>query len=494
MLDAKQNDQKSTSGIRFYNTLTRTKEDFTPKENGKVGMYVCGITPYDYSHIGHARVAVVFDTLFRFLKSQGNEVTYVRNFTDIDDKIINRAAEEGVEPKELSEKVIGWFNEEMLALNAQVPTEEPKVSTTMPEIIELIKTLVEKEYAYVAPSGDVIYDISKFANYGKLVNRDIEGQKAGARVDVNDEKRNPEDFLLWKSAKAEEPESVKFESPWGKGRPGWHIECSAMSKKYLGENFDIHGGGEDLQFPHHSCEVAQSEAANFDLVDGKPSKGQQYVNYWLHNGFITVNGTKMSKSLGNFTTIRDVLKDFGGKYSGEAMRLFLLNTHYRKPVDYSDMALQAAEKALNSLYMSLEKAKVLPFGEVSIAKLEAFSANLADDMNTAKALSHIFELDKAFNIALLQEKDEAKAASLIATIKSMANELGILQYNPQEYLKGTLWKTEGLAENEIETFINQRIEAKANKDFALADKIRNDLTAQGIILEDSPNGTTWRRK
>lgn len=453
--------------ITLYNTLTREKEAFVPLVPGKVGLYVCGVTPYDDSHIGHARVYTVFDTFYRFLKAIGFDVTYVRNFTDIDDKIIQRAKEQGRDPLVLSEQFIGHYHEDMDALNVlnrdiDDKIVEPKVSTHMLDIVALIDTLVEKGIAYVTSSGDVNYDISQFDThrYCQLSRKKLDDLVAGARVAVSDEKRNPGDFALWKAAKEGEPESVRFQPPKGakEGRPGWHIECSAMSKKYLGETFDIHGGGEDLQFPHHSNEIAQSEAAH----------ECEYVKTWMHNAFITVGGEKMSKSLGNFVTIRDALK----KYSGEAIRLWILQTHYRKPVDFSDTALEAAETRLRRLYKKLEGAP-LEGGEVPQDVMEA----LADDLNTPVALS------------LLEKAESA------AEIKAVGDLLGIFQMRPEEYLKGS-WKQaegEGLNDDQIDAFITERNNARANKDFATSDKIRDDLAAQGVVLEDGPGGTTWRR-
>ncbi len=438
--------------IKFYNTLTHEKENFIPVTEGKAGIYVCGVTPYDHSHIGHARVYVAFDILFKLFRHEyGNEnVTYVRNFTDIDDKIINRANENGEKPQILSERFIESYKQDMAKLNTLVPTEEPKVTTHIAEIIELVETLVEKGFAYVTEAGDVNYDISKKEDYGKLSRRKLEDLLAGARVDVDENKRNAGDFALWKAAKEGEP---SWESPWGAGRPGWHIECSAMSLKYLGELFDIHGGGEDLQFPHHENEIAQSEGAC----------GHKHVNVWMHNAFITVEGRKMSKSLGNFTTIKDALK----KYSGEAIRLWLLQTHYRKPVDYSEAALEAAETRLRGLYQKLALMEEVPEAVIEGKALEA----LRDDLNTSVVLA---EMENNLGLAKF---------------------MGFLQMNPDDYLKGR-WKQEVLAlsDDEIQAKIEARKNARANKNWVESDRIRDELVAQGIILEDNDGETIWRRK
>lgn len=432
--------------MKFYNTLNpnRQKEEFTPIDANNVRMYVCGVTPYDHSHIGHARVYVVFDVLYRLLMQRygANHVTYVRNFTDIDDKIIARAQEAGIDPKALSEEMIASFGGDMAKLNCLPPNYEPKVTETMPEIIGFVEDLIAKQAAYVL-DGDVYYDISRQADYGKLSGKKLEDLIAGARVNVNDGKKNPGDFALWKAAKPGEP---TWESPWGLGRPGWHIECSAMSKKLLGETFDIHGGGEDLQFPHHENEIAQSEAAH----------GCHYANFWLHNAFITVNGRKMSKSDGNFTYIRDVLQ----KYSGEAIRLWLLQTHYRKPVDFSEAALQAAENRIQKWRRELAGV------EARAADMPAdFVATLADDLDTPKAL------------AIINQTDD------------LARKLAMLRFVGLDI---SAQPGDDVVEAGIETQIQARNAARAAKDFAEADRIRDALLDQGIILEDGPEGTTWR--
>ena len=461
--------------FKIYNSLTRKKEAFKPIKPGQIGLYVCGVTPYDDSHIGHARVYVVFDTLYRFLKANGWSVTYVRNFTDVDDKIINRANEIGRTPERVAQTYITSYQADMFALNVLDPDHEPRVTTHIPEIINLISLLERKGVAYRAENGDVYYDITKYPGYGDLAGKNIEDLMAGARVEVNKYKRNPGDFALWKDAKLGDP---AWESPWGHGRPGWHIECSAMSKKYLGEHFDIHGGGEDLQFPHHSNEIAQSEGAH----------GCKYVNYWMHNAFITVDNEKMSKSLGNFTTIKSALE----KYPGEAIRLWILQTHYRKPVDFSDDALEAQKNALDGLYGALNRAVEHGCDVVDQDAIDAVYDDLADDLNTARALSRLFEQGKKLNIAL-KEGDHKAASIAKCTLKEIGRVLGVLQQNPVEYLHGAGSENVGLDEVKIEALIAERNEARDNKNFSRSDQIRDELAEQGIILEDGPGGTTWKR-
>lgn len=469
--------------MKFYNTLTRQKEEFTPIDASNVRMYVCGVTPYDHSHIGHARVYVVFDVLYRLLMQQygENHVTYVRNFTDIDDKIIARAQEAGIDPKALSEEMIASFEGDMAKLNCLPPNYEPKVTETMPEIIGFVENLIAKGVAYEL-KGDVYYDISKKEDYGKLSGKKLEDLIAGARVNVNDGKKNPGDFALWKAAKPGEP---KWESPWGEGRPGWHIECSAMSQKFLGETFDIHGGGEDLQFPHHENEIAQSEATH----------GCHYANFWLHNAFITVEGRKMSKSDGNFTYIRDVLQ----KYSGEAIRLWLLQTHYRKPVDFSEAALQAAENKLKKVYQVIKyvlntDAKTIfqpIYQDEPVADFKKMISYLEDDLNTPKAL------DKMYRMVEIIEKQSKENSEYAGAYRDLLlsgfSLLGLGQMNPDDYLKGR-WKAGSMDEEVVDAQIQARNAARAAKNFAESDRIRDELLAQGIVLEDGPKGTTWRRQ
>lgn len=455
--------------IKFYNTLKNKKETFTPRETGKVGMYVCGITPYDLAHIGNARPAVVFDTLFRFLKEIGYDTTYVRNFTDVDDKIINKMNDTGESLKEVTEKYISIYLEDMDALNVSTPTHQPKVTETIDEIVEIIRKNVENGFAYVTDSGDVMYDITKFEKYGQLSNKKLDELNAGERVAVNKEKKNPGDFALWKAAKPGEP---FWESPWSNGRPGWHIECSAMSEKLLGPQFDIHGGGEDLQFPHHENEIAQSHAANCNTCSD-----YRYVNYWLHNAFINVGGEKMSKSLGNFTTVHELLEH----YHGEVLRFWILSTHYRKPLDLNDEALAQAKANVKTLYTALLTAYGKA-GEVKENVINRFNEALADDLNTSAAVAIMFEEAKAAN------KGDVSAA---ITLREMGNVMGLLQHDAESYLRG------GEADDELEimALVVKRGDAKEAKDWATADKIRDELTARGIVLEDKPNGDTfWRRK
>ncbi|MEC9292025.1 MAG: cysteine--tRNA ligase [Pseudomonadota bacterium] len=469
---------KQTLPLKFYNTLKREKEEFKPLVNGQVGMYVCGVTPYDHSHVGHARVYVVFDTLYRFLKAGGWKATYVRNFTDVDDKIIARAAETGEDPLNLSKRFIESFKEDMKALNVLTPDHEPQVSTHMPEIMEMIGGLVEKDAAYVTKSGDVMFRVPAFEGYGKLSGKNVEDLQAGARVDVNEEKENPADFALWKAAKPGEP---SWESPWGAGRPGWHIECSAMSSKYLGKTFDIHAGGEDLQFPHHENEIAQSEACN----------GCQYVTTWLHNAFITVDGKKMSKSLGNFTTIKNVLEN----YHGEAMRLFILTAHYRKPVDFSDDALVAATKALEKFYRGLYKSMHLEMDSSNFNEdiLSEFYDCLADDLNTPQAIAMMHQALKSLNNNLDAGQNE-HAARDRATLLHMGHVVGTLYQDPKTYLEGKPTSlSSDLSDEDIAAMISERNEARNSKNFARSDEIRDELMAKGIMIEDSATGTSWRR-
>ncbi|MDE0723068.1 MAG: cysteine--tRNA ligase [Alphaproteobacteria bacterium] len=464
--------------LSFYNTLNRRKEKFKPLVDGQVGMYVCGVTPYDHSHVGHARVYVVFDTLYRLLKAGGWKAKYVRNFTDIDDKIIARASEIGENPLNLSKRFMSSFHEDMKALNVLTPDHEPLVTTHIPEIIHMIQDLVAKGSAYVTASGDVMYRVSSFGGYGKLSGKNVKDLQAGARVDVNDEKEASADFALWKAAKPGEP---NWESPWGNGRPGWHIECSAMSSKYLGKTFDIHAGGEDLQFPHHENEIAQSEACN----------GCAYVTTWLHNAFITVDGKKMSKSVGNFITIKDVLKD----YHGEAMRLFILTTHYRKPVDFSDEALSAATTAIEKFYRGLYRSMHLEMDSANFNEevLSEFYESLADDLNTPQALALMHQVLKSLNNNVDSGQNE-HAARDRATLLHMGHVMGMLYQDPKAYLEGKPTSlSSGMSDDDIAKMIAERNEARNNKNFARSDEIRDELMAKGIMIEDGATGTSWRR-
>jgi cysteinyl-tRNA synthetase len=459
--------------LKIYNTLTRNKEIFKPRVEGKVGMYVCGMTVYDYCHIGHARVMVVFDTVARYFRHIGYDLTYVRNITDIDDKIIQRANDNGEDFNQLTARFIDAMHEDERALAVLPPDQEPKATQSMDNIITMISSLVEKGYAYVGGNGDVFYSVNKFENYGQLSGKNIADLQAGERVDVDSAKQDPLDFVLWKMAKSGEP---SWKSPWGQGRPGWHIECSAMSTCCLGNHFDIHGGGMDLQFPHHENEIAQSEGAT----------GEKFVNLWMHNGFVRVNEEKMSKSLGNFFTVREVLK----QYRPEIIRFFILTSHYRSPLNYSDEQLDEALAALTRLYTAMRGIDTNT-DKIDSAYRAAFEQAMNDDFNTPVAIAVLFELTRELN----KSKDDLeKTRSLAGTLKSLGEILGILQDDPDTFLKGGSY-SDGLSENEIEQLISQRIAAKQNKDWATADQIRDQLKTQGIVLEDSPGGTTsWRRE
>ncbi|NPA48691.1 MAG: cysteine--tRNA ligase [Thermodesulfobacteria bacterium] len=486
--------------IWFQNTLSRQKERFEPLAPPRVTMYVCGVTAYDESHLGHARAAVVFDVLYRFLKHLGYEVHYVRNFTDIDDKIIRRAQEEGTNAKELAERYIRSYKEDMEALKVLPPTYEPRATEHIPQIIALIERLIEKGFAYVV-EGDVYFAVEKFPEYGKLSGRNLEEMRAGARISVSEKKRHPLDFALWKAEKPGEP---SWESPWGRGRPGWHIECSAMAMHYLGETIDIHGGGLDLIFPHHENEIAQSEAAT-----GKP-----FVRYWLHNGMVTVEREKMSKSLGNFVTIKHML----ASHHPEALRLFLLSMHYRSPLDYSEKVVSDHEKALEGFYETLYLLRKLkpvaeeppkkhrkPLEEASQAIAtfeERFLKALADDLNTARAIGEMFALERILNGLLKLCGRFPSAAHLEVarkgeeTVRKLAgNILGILEEEPETFIEArreAALKERGLSREEIERLITEREEARKEKDFSRADAIRDDLAEKGIELRDTPWGTFWK--
>ncbi|MDP3009109.1 MAG: cysteine--tRNA ligase [Methylococcales bacterium] len=454
--------------LKIYNTLTRKKELFQPRVAGKVGMYVCGMTVYDYCHIGHARVMVVFDTVARYFRYLGYDLTYVRNITDIDDKIIQRAIENGEDFHALTERFITAMHEDEQALSVLPVDIEPRATQSIHDIVAMIETLISNGLAYVGANGDVFYAVTKFANYGQLSGKNLDDLQAGERVDVDHAKNNPLDFVLWKMAKTGEP---FWESPWGNGRPGWHIECSAMSTCCLGNSFDIHGGGMDLQFPHHENEIAQSEGAT----------GEKFVNLWMHNGFVRVDNEKMSKSLGNFFTVREVLK----QYRPEIIRFFILSSHYRSPLNYSDESLNEAYSALTRLYTALRGVDSVD-SAVDTDYKTRFEQAMDDDFNTPVALAVLFDLARDLNKAKTHEPE--KVAALAATLKQLASLLGLLQDAPDAFLKGD-------ADDDIEQQIQARIDAKKAKDWATADKIRNDLKANGIILEDSPDGTTsWRRE
>ncbi|WDZ97797.1 cysteine--tRNA ligase [Herbaspirillum sp. WKF16] len=461
------------SELKIYNTLARDKQTFSPIEPGKVRLYVCGMTVYDYCHIGHARVMVVFDMVQRWLRASGYDVTYVRNITDIDDKIIRRAQENGESIGQLTERFIGAMNEDADALGVQRPDHEPRATQYVPQMLELIGKLERNGLAYKAVDGDVNYSVRDFPGYGKLSGKSLDDLRAGERVDVNTGKRDPLDFVLWKAAKPGEPDDAKWDSHWGCGRPGWHIECSAMSSDLLGDHFDIHGGGQDLQFPHHENEIAQSEGAH----------RHTFVNYWMHNGFVRIDNEKMSKSLGNFFTIRDVLKN----YDPEVVRFFILRAHYRSPLNYSDAHLDDARGALTRLYTALKdtppQAGGLDAGEPHALRL---AEALNDDFNTPVAMSVLFEL--------ANEVNRSRSPQLARQLKALAGVLGLLEREPAEFLKGRAGAAGGLDENQIEELIAARKAAKQGKNFAESDRIRAELTAAGIVLEDKPGGLTeWRR-
>ncbi len=484
---------KSKMPLRVYNTLSGQKEAFEPLVPGKVGMYVCGVTVYDYCHIGHARANIVFDIIYRYLKFSGYDVNYVRNYTDVDDKIIQRANERGMSSKQLSEEFIRAFDEDMQVLGLAKPTHEPKATSYINEIIAIVETLIGKGMAYEA-DGDVYYSVAAFPEYLKLSKRNMEEMQAGARIAPGEQKRNPMDFALWKAAKPGEP---SWDSPWGPGRPGWHIECSAMSSSLLGDTFDIHGGGRDLIFPHHENEIAQSEGAS-----GKP-----FVRYWLHNGFVNVNQEKMSKSLGNFFTIRDILK----KYDAEVVRFFILTAHYRSPIDFSEQNLKEAQIGLSRFYEALQSAieaveEEPEEGGTSTAAVqleEQFRLAMDDDFNTAQAIGHLFEGVRTIN-RLIGEKKFRKNAEKVATVRTLYRKLlelgGVLGlfgsvpavWLQQQNLKGLT--ALGLSEGEVEALIAERLQARQNKDFTRADQIRDELTEKGVELLDSPQGTTWKIK
>ncbi|WP_131782961.1 cysteine--tRNA ligase [Legionella gresilensis] len=450
--------------LYLYNSLTRKKEVFNPITPGKIGLYACGITVYDYCHLGHARSMVCFDVIVRFLRSQGFAVKFVRNITDIDDKIILRARERGVSIQELTEQYIQAMHVDTAALNILTPDFEPRATEYIDSIIKLIERLLAKGYAYQSANGDICFEVEHFKDYGKLSHKDLEGLVAGARIEVVKEKHSPLDFVLWKKAKPEEP---SWSSPWGEGRPGWHIECSAMAMDALGEQFDIHGGGLDLQFPHHENEIAQSEAAS-----DKP-----FANYWLHVGMLQVNNEKMAKSTGNFLTIQDVLK----KHHPEVIRYFLLSSHYRSPLNYSEDNLHNAAKALSRLYQTIKEAT--DTNENDETWINEFNKAMNDDFNTPIALSILFQLSHEFN--------KTKRPALANTLKKLAGLLGLLQSSPAEFLQA---ESADVDKEFIENLIEKRREARVAKNWQQADEIRETLLNHNIELEDGPNGTTWRKK
>ena len=481
--------------LKIYNTLTRKKEPLQPLEEGHVKLYVCGITSYDYCHVGHARSSLVFDMVVRYLRHCGYRVTFVRNFTDIDDKIIKRAGEQGIESDLLAQKFIEEFYTDMDALGTLRPDIEPRATGHVEEMIGLIGELIDKGMAYPA-GGDVYYQVEKFAGYGQLSGRGLDDMQAGARVEVNERKEHPMDFVLWKGAKPGEP---KWPSPWGEGRPGWHIECSAMSRKYLGDTFDIHGGGKDLVFPHHENEIAQSCGAS-----GKP-----FVKLWMHHGFVTIKDEKMSKSLGNFLTIRDVLRT----YEPEVLRLFIFSTHYRNPLDFTETALQDARAGLERMYECLAQVDALPAGESAApdriassgrqgleSLVKRFHEAMDNDFNTAQALGHLFDAVKMLNKLLRTlperpaEQDVQALRDATAIFRELAGVLGLVRHDPAAVVAAAKTKVLAeldLSEQEIMELIAQRNQARAVKDWAASDQVRDRLLAHGIILKDSPEGTSW---
>jgi len=459
--------------LEIYNTLKRRKETFKPIESGKVRMYVCGMTVYDYCHLGHARVLVVFDTAVRYLRYSGYDVTYVRNITDIDDKIIQRANENGEPIDQLTGRFIQAMHEDAAALDVIPPDQEPRATHSMQAIIDMIQTLVDRKAAYVGPNGDVYYDVSSFASYGRLSGKRIEDLRAGARVDVDESKQDALDFVLWKCAKPDEP---SWDSPWGAGRPGWHIECSAMSTQCLGNHFDIHGGGMDLAFPHHENEIAQSEACT----------GEHFVNVWMHNGFVQINEEKMSKSLGNFFTVREILKT----YRAEEIRYFILSSQYRSPLHYSDDNLDKAGGALARLYTALRDLPEGPAAGESEYR-ERFKKAMDDDFNSPEALAVLF--DMAHEINRCRADDIQRAAEIAATMRELAGVLGLLQQDAERWLQGG-GSEDGLSDGQINDLIAQRDQARDDKNWAESDRIRDLLLEAGIVLEDGQSGSRWRRK
>jgi cysteinyl-tRNA synthetase len=477
--------------LRIYNSLTRRKEEFAPIEPGKVRMYVCGMTVYDLCHVGHARVMVVFDVVARYLRANGFKVIYVRNITDIDDKIIRRANEKGENIQELTARYIQALHEDAKSLQILPPDREPRATECMEAIIAMVQQLLDRGYAYRAENGDVYYDVSQFEPYGALSGKRLEELRAGERVEVNQAKTDPLDFVLWKAAKPNEP---AWDSPWGIGRPGWHIECSAMSTRELGAHFDIHGGGQDLQFPHHENEIAQSEAAT----------GHKFVNYWMHNGFVRVDDEKMSKSLGNFFTVREVLQ----RYHPEVLRYFILSSHYRSPLNYTELQLDTAKAVVTRLYTALRGIPI-PIGEEQsfAGELEnwndpftlRFREAMDDDFNTPEGLALLNEIRHELNRAY-EENDAKKRQHLAGLLRSLGGILGLLAHDPEQFLRDprqadavTSERENSLSSDDIERLIAQRDTARKNKDWAEADRVREILKSQGVAMEDTPTGTLWRR-
>jgi cysteinyl-tRNA synthetase len=455
--------------LTIYNSLTRAKQRFVALTPGQVGMYVCGMTVYDFCHLGHARVLVVFDLVSRWLMASGYQVTYVRNITDIDDKIIRRALDNGEPFEQLTGRFIEAMNDDATALGVRKPDLEPRATENIPQMLKLIGALIQKGIAYPADNGDVYYAVHKFDGYGKLSGKSLDQLRAGARVDVDPNKREPLDFVLWKAAKAGEP---SWDSPWGKGRPGWHIECSAMSERYLGTHFDIHGGGQDLQFPHHENEIAQSEGVH----------GHTFVNYWMHNGFVRIDDEKMSKSLGNFFTVREILD----RYDAEVVRFFIARAHYRSPLNYSDHHLDDARQALTRLYTALKgfdfdsKDYEIDWGGDYSKR---FREAMDDDFNTPEAVAVLFEL--------ANEVNRSRSRELARLLQALGAVLGLLERDPVDYLQSG--DSSDLSAEQIEVRIIARRAARKDKNFAEADRIRDELLSMGVVLEDGSDGTTWRR-
>lgn len=457
--------------LKIYNTLKREKEEFKPIHPDHVGMYVCGVTVYDLCHFGHGRTFVSFDVIARYLRYLGYNLRYVRNITDVDDKIIKRSLENNETCDQLVDRMIIEMHKDFDALNILRPDVEPRATQHIPEIIAIVEKLLAKGHAYMAEDGDVMFNVESFQKYGALSRQNLEQLQAGARVEIKSVKRNPMDFVLWKMSKENEP---SWDSPWGKGRPGWHIECSAMNSKELGNHFDIHGGGSDLMFPHHENEIAQSCCAH----------GDDYVNYWLHTGMLTINEEKMSKSLNNFFTIRDILN----KYDCESVRYFFLTAQYRSLLDYSEENIGLARKALERLYTALRGCDWNVELVENDQYVTAFKESMDDDFNTPGALAVLFELAREIN--KLKAENQVEANKLAARLKQLAGVLGLLEQDPETFLQGDANNDEVA---EIEALIKQRNEARASKNWEVADEARNKLTAMGIVLEDGANGTTWRR-
>ena len=463
--------------LQIYNSLTRQKEPFQPIDPKNVRMYVCGMTVYDFCHVGHARAMVVFDVVYRYLRFYygGAHVTYVRNITDIDDKIIARANESRQDFHALTERFIQEMYHDADALGVLRPDSEPRATQHMEEILDLVKVLMKKGLAYQKPDSDVFYDVSRFKGYGALSGKNLEELRPVERVAVDENKDDPLDRVLWKLAKPDEP---AWDSPWGRGRPGWDVECSAMSTHCLGNHFDIHGGGVDLQFPHHENEIAQSEGAT----------GEKFVNVWMHNGHVRVDDEKMSKSLGNFFTIREVL----ARYDAEVIRYFILTSHYRSPLNYSDQHLDSAKSALTTLYTALRGLELDNVGDIENDNSKRFHQAMEDDFNTPEAMAVLFDLARSCNS--LKDSDPQHARQTGAQLKYLGNLLGLLQRDPEQFLKGKSGGDGGLADEEIEGLIAERTAARQNKDWAASDRIRDELAAAGVILEDGAGGTTWRRE